>query len=121
VLPTLPAGIDTLGIIASITDDGSNGADQNPVDNTSSDTTPVAASPDMSIVIDDSLTTVVPGQSITYTATITNIGDQNATGVTATTSLSAYQNFVSASNGGTLSGPTISWNIGPVAVGQVIS
>jgi uncharacterized repeat protein (TIGR01451 family) len=118
---SLPAGVDELSVDTTINDDGTNGPDQNPVDNINNDTTPVTAAPDMSITIDDSLTTVIPGQGIAYVITITNIGDQDATGVEATTTLDSLQSFVSASDGGTETGGVVTWNIGPVAVGEVIT
>jgi uncharacterized repeat protein (TIGR01451 family) len=46
---TVPAGLTELNNTASIADDGTNGPDLNPDDNTSSDTTPVDAAPDLSI------------------------------------------------------------------------
>ena len=40
------------------------------------------AAPDLAITKTDGLLTVVPGQTLTYTLTISNVGNQDATGVT---------------------------------------
>ncbi|MBX9852018.1 MAG: DUF11 domain-containing protein [Cytophagaceae bacterium] len=55
-----------------------------------------------------------PNDLITYTVSYRNYGSVNATGVVITTPLSADYNFVSATNGGSLSGGNIIWNIGNV-------
>jgi len=54
------------------------------------------------------------GDNITYTVVYRNYGSLDATGVTLTTPLDNDYKFVSASKSGTLSGSTITWNIGTV-------
>jgi uncharacterized repeat protein (TIGR01451 family) len=80
----IAAGIDEIENTASIDDDGANGTDPNPDDNTDSDTTPVDAEPDLAITKDDGDVTVEPGDTITYTLEYANNGDQGATGVEIT-------------------------------------
>jgi uncharacterized repeat protein (TIGR01451 family) len=70
---------------ASVTDDGNNGADPDPTDNTSTNTAGLDASPDYEIVKTSNLTeTAMVGDSFEYTITVANIGNQNGTGVTVT-------------------------------------
>jgi len=77
----LAAGVNQITNSASIADDGANGADPTPGDNSSSDTAPVAAAPDLALAKDDGGITGVPGGVIAWTLNYTNFGDQNATGV----------------------------------------
>lgn len=48
---------------------------------------------------------------VTYTFSLRNYGSVTATGVTVTDNLPSQVEFVSASNGGTLSGNTVTWNL----------
>lgn len=54
------------------------------------------------------------GDLITYTVNYRNYGSITATDVILKTTLDADYSFISASNGGTISGNTITWNIGNV-------
>ncbi len=70
---------------ASVTDDGNNGTDPDLTDNTSVNTVGLNATPDYQIEKTSNLTeTAMVGDSFEYTITVTNIGDQNGTGVTVT-------------------------------------
>ena len=66
----------------AIADDGSNGADLNPADNTATDTTPLQNNPknDLQITKTDGVTTVEPGSIVTYIVVITNLGPTAANG-----------------------------------------
>jgi uncharacterized repeat protein (TIGR01451 family) len=75
------AGVGQIDNTAEIGDDGSSGADQNPNDNSDSDSTPVDATPDLQITKDNGGVTVLPGDTIAYTLSFTDPGAQNATGV----------------------------------------
>jgi uncharacterized repeat protein (TIGR01451 family) len=57
-------------------------------------------------------TPVVPGQVITYTVTVTNSGQSDATDVSASDAIPAGTDYVdgSADHGGTLSGGSLSWS-----------
>jgi extracellular elastinolytic metalloproteinase len=61
-----------------------------------------------------------PGEVVTFTITITNHKDDAATGVMVNDELPAGLTFQSASNGGTFSNGTVTWNLGTVNPGQVI-
>ncbi len=81
---TLPSGYDEIDNTASISDDGTNGADPTPANNDDPDTTPVTAAPDLQVSKGDSNVTVPPGDPITYTIDYSNVGSQDATGVVLT-------------------------------------
>ncbi|PIF70467.1 gliding motility-associated C-terminal domain-containing protein [Flavobacterium sp. 2] len=60
------------------------------------------------------------GDQVDFIITITNFGPDNATGVSANDVLPIGYTFVSANNGGVLSGNTITWPVSSVAVGMPI-
>ncbi|WP_187276457.1 DUF11 domain-containing protein [Parahaliea maris] len=60
---------------------------------------------------------VLPGQQFTYTLSYENSGSLDAANVTLTDVLPAGLNFVSASGNGSLSGSTITWDLGTVSAG----
>ncbi|MEM9594530.1 MAG: isopeptide-forming domain-containing fimbrial protein [Acidobacteriota bacterium] len=103
----LPAGITQVLNTVTIGDDGANGPDPTPGDNTASDPTPVTAVPDLFVTKDDGGVTAVPGGTVTYTLTYGNVGDQNATGAVLTETVPA--NTTSATNAG--------WEVAPVGSG----
>ena len=96
VVDPLPAGITQIANTASIADDGSNGADPNPSDNSSSDDTPVAATPDLTLQKDDGDARSRAGEVVVYTLSYSNVGDQDATGVVITDTVPANTRFVTA-------------------------
>ncbi len=123
VIPTDPAAAGQNDIVnnASITDDGTNGSDPTPGDNSATDTDTLNAAPDYQVTIDDGQTTVVPGQSLTYQVTLTNVGNQDGTGVVLSNLFpKQILHNVSVTGGGTVdeTGGTIDWNIGDLAVGE---
>ncbi len=89
----LAAGVTQIANSAVIADDGSNGADPTPGDNSSSDTTPVNAAPDLNIAKDDGGVTTVPGGTVIWTLNFNNAGDQDATGVALTDTVPANSVF----------------------------
>ena len=97
----VPAGVTSITNTATATDDGTNGPDPTPADNTATDTDTLVAAPDLVLLKDDGVVSVVAGQTLTYTLTFRNDGNQAATGVTLTDTLPANTTFVSASDGGT--------------------
>ena len=96
----LPAGVTSITNSATVTDDGGNGADPTPANNTDTDIDSLATTPDLVVTKTDGVTTASPGDTLTYTVTISNAGAQDATGVIATDTLPANTTFVSASDGG---------------------
>jgi uncharacterized repeat protein (TIGR01451 family) len=77
--------------------------------NNAADTDTVDATPDLALAKSDGVDTVQPGQTLTYTLTITNTGNQDAAGVNLTDTLPPYTSFVRASDGGVLSGSVVTW------------
>ncbi len=77
----MPAGANTIDNTASIADDGANGTDPNPANNTDTEPTPVDAQPDLTLNKDDGGATTHTGGTIAYTLAYTNAGNQDATGV----------------------------------------
>src|SRR5690606_39020339 len=61
------------------------------------------------VTVDDGLAEVVEGATVEYTVTIANSGPIGATGVATTVTLPTGLAFVSASDGGTHDGGTVSW------------
>jgi LPXTG-site transpeptidase (sortase) family protein len=82
VIDPLPAGVEQVDNTASIADDGGSGPDTTPGDNQSSDSTPLTAAPELAVVKDDGLDVVAQGSSMTYQLLVSNLGNQDATGVT---------------------------------------
>lgn len=111
----LPGSISSVYNTVAISDDGSNGPDLNPADNTGADSTPIIAAPDLVVTKTDGLTVVSAGDVITYTITYSNIGTQDATGVVLTEILNGW---VGVGGGWNSAGPnTYTKNIGAVPAG----
>jgi uncharacterized repeat protein (TIGR01451 family) len=86
----LSAGVDSITNTATVADDGTNGPDLTPEDNTTSDIDTVDATPDLHIEKDDNGFSTTPGGVITYTLTYTNLGHQYARGVIITETRSPW-------------------------------
>jgi uncharacterized repeat protein (TIGR01451 family) len=78
----IPNGMTQLENIVSISDDGSTGPESTLDDNSDSDTTPLSAAPDYQIEKTDGSVSTAPGESVTYTITVTNVGSQDGIGIT---------------------------------------
>ena len=85
VLHPVPAGVTEIHNSASLADDGSGGRDLNPEDNHASETTPLdvegGTGPDLVLSKSDGGVTVNPGDLVIYALTVTNRGNQHASGV----------------------------------------
>jgi uncharacterized repeat protein (TIGR01451 family)/fimbrial isopeptide formation D2 family protein len=88
----VPAGAAQIANTATIADDSSNGP-TTPADNTGSDTTPVAAAPDLQLLKSDAGASVAPGGTIDYTLTYTNTGNRGASGVVITETVPLHTSF----------------------------
>ena len=66
----VPAGVTSITNTATATDDGTNGPDPTPADNTGTDTDTLVAAPDLVLLKDDGVVSVVAGQTLTYTLTL---------------------------------------------------
>lgn len=115
IAAVVPAGLNQLlnGVTVSHDD-----IDPTPLNNSANDIDTLNAAPDLVAAKDDGLASVVPGQVFTYTLTTRNVGNQDATGVVLTDTLPPNTTFVAASDGGTLSGNTVTWAIGSIAGGN---
>jgi uncharacterized repeat protein (TIGR01451 family) len=81
--------------------------------------TPTAAAGDVGVTKTDGVTTAKPGDILTYTITVTNPLDfETLQDATLTDALPGRVTFVSASNGGTESGGTVTWTPLPDIPGQ---
>lgn len=117
----IPAGVETITNTASIVDDGTNGEDPNALDNLAEEVVQVLAAPDLVLEKTDGQAAVVPGQTLTYTLTISNAGTQGATGVVVTDTLPAHTGFLTASHGGIFSDSVVSWPLFDLAAGADVT
>jgi uncharacterized repeat protein (TIGR01451 family) len=65
--------------------------------------------------------TVAPGGTVTYEITVTNDGPDPAEGVTVVDQLPADLTGVTASAGGVVAPPTVTWSLGTLAVDQIVT
>lgn len=86
----LAAGITGITNTALLADDGSNGPSGI---GTATTNTPVDAAPDLTISKSDAGTLIEPGDTVTYTLSFNNVGNQDATGVVLTETVPANTNF----------------------------
>ncbi|HET6277816.1 MAG TPA: fibronectin type III domain-containing protein [Candidatus Polarisedimenticolia bacterium] len=71
----------------------------------------------LTLSLSDSPDPVAAGGNITYTLDYANTGDRDATGVTIISTIPANTSFISAANGGSRSGSTVTWAIGSLPPG----
>lgn len=109
VVDPLPNAMLSITNTASVTDDGTHGADPNPADNSASDTDYTASVIDLALTKTDGVTTTAPGATLTYTLTVTNQGNQDAVDAVLTDTIPANTTFLSASGGGLESGGVVTW------------
>ena len=117
----VPSGVTQIDNAASIADDGTHGSESDLTNNSDDETTPLDAAPDLRITKDDGVSIVSPGTTLSYTLTVENVGDQDATGAEVTDTIPANTTFVSASAGGSESGGVVSWPAFDLAAGDSIT
>ncbi|MCK7598565.1 isopeptide-forming domain-containing fimbrial protein [Microbulbifer sp. CAU 1566] len=126
IINPLPSGVEETNNTVSIDGDESNGADPTPGDNTDVDVTPIEAAPDYVIdKVEEFDDPAFPGETISWSITVVNEGNQDGTGVVITDQLPSTP-FVSgytASDGGIVDvdAGTVVWNIGDLAVGESVT
>jgi large repetitive protein len=86
-------GVDQWTNTVMIADDGTNGPDPTPGNNTATDTTPVEAAPDLVVIKSDGGAATVVGGTILYTISYTNVGTQVARQVSLTETLPDYTRY----------------------------
>ncbi len=96
----LAAGVTEINNAVSIADDGSNGDDPTPDNNSDDEVTPLDAAPDIAVQKTNGINQTAPGESLTYTIIVSNLGNQDATGVTLTDTIPTGTTFVEADNSG---------------------
>ncbi len=96
-------------------DDPTTGPDDDPT------VVPLDAAPDIAVTKDDGITEVRPGGALSYTITVSNLGNQGATGVVLSDPIPAGTSFVSASDGGAESGGTVTWPAFSLAAGASVT
>jgi uncharacterized repeat protein (TIGR01451 family) len=112
-----PAATGTLVNTATV---ASATPDPNAGNNSATDTDTLAASADLSLT--KTLTTtgnIQVGQNVVFNLKVTNNGPANATGVVVTDTLPAGLTYVSNSCGASFAAPTLTWNVGSLAVGAM--
>lgn len=80
----------------------------------------VVVKPELSIAIECTENQYI-GRNATYTISVENDGDGVANGGRLVATLPAGTTFVSASNGGTLNGNQVVWNLGAINAGGTVS
>ncbi len=120
----VPEGVTEIVNTVAIGDDGTNGEDPTPDDNTATDTDDLNAAPDLAVSKDDGVSAAQPGDLLVYTLTYRNNGNQTATGVVVTETVPAHTVFVAASSSagwscadGSPAGTTCTYTIGTLASG----
>ncbi len=76
-----PSGLNSISNSVSISDDGQNGADATPINNSATETDTLDASPDLQVTIEADTTVAKRGGFVAYTVGYANAGNQNASGV----------------------------------------
>jgi uncharacterized repeat protein (TIGR01451 family) len=121
---SLPAGVETITNTAVATDDGTNGADPTPANNTGSDTNALNAGPDLQLTITDGGTMTSSGSTIVYTLEYSNVGPQGATGGVITQIVPANSTFNAGTStpgwsciDGAAAGATCQFNLGSIPAG----
>ncbi|MFV0441996.1 MAG: SdrD B-like domain-containing protein [Planctomycetaceae bacterium] len=109
--------------VVSVTDDGYNGQDPTPGNNTASVTSAMLAAPDYETTVTDNLDKADPGDSVQYIISVKNVGNQDGTGVVVTSQLiPELMRNVQPSHGGVYDPVTgiITWHLGDLDVGELV-
>ena len=112
------AGRDQLLNTVTVADDGTNGIDATPADNTVTDTDALDAAPDLVVTTTDDVLVVRVGDIVTYAIAVGNVGTQDATGVVLTDA-SPDGTLLLAAPGGTPTAGLIAWPAFDMAAGAV--
>ncbi|MHB8882890.1 MAG: beta strand repeat-containing protein, partial [Thermodesulfovibrionales bacterium] len=126
VVNPVAAGVVQIANTATIADDGTNGGDPTPGNNSGSDTTPVDAAPDLTISKSDGGVTAVPGGTIAYTLSYSNVGNQGAAGVVITETVPADTTFNAGAStagwscaNGSAAGTACTFTVGGLTAGGI--
>jgi uncharacterized repeat protein (TIGR01451 family) len=109
VATSFPAGLTDLTNVATVADDGSQGLDPEPDDNTDEDVNALNAPPDVVVSVDNGVSQILPGQRLDYRITVANAGPREATGIVLRNTLPADITFFVASDSGIEAAGVITW------------
>jgi len=115
----LAAGVTEINNAVTIADDGANGDDPTPDNNADDEGTPLDAAPDIAVQKTNGINQTAPGATLVYTIIVSNVGEQDATGVTVEDTIPTGTTFVDADNAGVFDEGTgiISWPVFDLAAG----
>ena len=116
----IDAGVENFTNQVTIEDDGNNGPDPTPENNSDSDTDNIHGAPDLVVEKDDGETTLEPDQIIQYTIRVSNQGTKESTGVVLRDELPQNLIYLYSSDGGEKVGDEIHWNIGSLKAGESV-
>lgn len=116
----LPAAVESLSVVASVSHNGAAGADPDPTNDSSTDTDALDAAPDLQVEFSNERTTLAPGATAIYRAVVSNLGTQDATGVRVDVELAEELDYFASSHGGQLDGSSVSFPSVALAVGESI-
>lgn len=121
-------------VVQATVDAAATGALQNTASISSAQTNPNSASvttyvqggsgtPQLAVQVAADRTTAVPGDTVTYTVTVVNVGTAAASNVTVSNPLPlrSYYTYGSCSGGCTVTGSTAQWSLASLAVGGTAS
>ncbi|MBN1873941.1 MAG: DUF11 domain-containing protein [Anaerolineae bacterium] len=117
VTTPIPAGVVHIQNIARIGDDGTNGPDADPKNNIAEVQTALHTTLNLVLSKTNQQHKVKAGETLTYTLTLTNSGNQGATNICITDTLGlepsapSYVTVLQVSNAGTISHNTITWTV----------
>ena len=117
----LPAGVHSLTHTARVTDDLANGPDPTPANNVNRDTDALDFAPDLRVTVTDRRTRLEPGDRPTWAVSVTNAGNQGATGVVLRDQFPPGVLDAVIADGGASVNPrtgVVTWAVGDLAVGE---
>jgi len=110
VITPIAAGVTQISNTASIANDGANGLDPTPADNSAGDTTPLTGAPDLTLTNSDGGVSASTGGTATYTLTYSNAGNRGASSLILTETVPANTVFKAAAS---TAGWTCTPNVNP--------
>lgn len=111
---SLPAGVDILTNQAELSGEGLATVQ-------SSDVDVADASPVLVLSKTDDLTITQVGTALTYTLTVSNVGNQEAAGVILTDNLPSYTSFITASHAGVENAGQVVWELGSLTADESLT
>ncbi|HVG10275.1 MAG TPA: Calx-beta domain-containing protein [Thermoanaerobaculia bacterium] len=121
VSSSVPANLETITNVAVAFDDGSQGIDRKPGDNTVADVDALNAAADLAVSVSNGVSQALPGQRLEYRITVANNGNRDASGVVLRNTLPDGITFFAASDSGAESGTTLTWPAFNLAGGATVT